>query len=174
MVPFVCLQMGAAEGELTPGPIPDLHQVGLSRDRLRASSPSPLSTRACQEENPLKSILSSQAGIYPPFVTDIRQLLAHGAGGEQRGKALPGQRVITSASVTVRDVSGLHSQLNCTEKTSFRFSIVTPMLRKLGKKGNSSCHKNLGAPGAVHKNAIKSSNNNNFYSDANSYYNKFS
>lgn len=128
----------------------------MSGDILTAGNPSPLSTRACQKEKYPKSILSSQPGIYLRFVMDIGQLLALRAEGKLReGRFCLSSKIIIFASVIVRDISGLHSQLNCTETRFFSFSLVTHMLRKLEKMGNSSCCKYLGPPGGVPKNPVK-------------------
>lgn len=134
--------------------IPDLHQVDLREGNLRASNPSPLSTRICQEEKYPKFILSPQPEIYVWFVMDIRQFLAHRLEEEQsEGRLCLPIEIVLSAAVTVGDISGLHSQISCTEKGSSSFSLVTPILRKLEKMGNS--YKYLGTLGYVPNKSIK-------------------
>lgn len=87
---------------------------------------------------------------------DIWQLLAHRPEEElSNGRLCLSSKIIVFASVTVRDISGLCSQLNYIEERSFSFSLVTHILRKLEKMGKSSHCKYLGAPGGVFKNSVE-------------------
>lgn len=113
---FIC-RSGLLKVKLTLGPHPWPPPGGFKGRQPQGQQS--FTTRACQEEKYPKSILSPQPGIYLPFVTDIRQLLAHRGEGEQReGELCLAIKIIISASVTVRDVSGLRSQFNCPEKRS--------------------------------------------------------
>ena len=85
---------------------------------------------------------------------DIRQFLAYRLEEEQsEGRLCLPIEIVLSAAVTVGDISGLHSQISCTEKGSSSFSLVTPILRKLEKMGNS--YKYLGTLGYVPNKSIK-------------------
>lgn len=135
---------------------PDLRQVDLSGDILGAGNPSPLCTRACQEEKYSKSILSSLPGVYLPSVTDSGRLLACRAEGELKegGSAPPAGSSFLHGSLLETPAVCI-PQLDDTEERSFGFALVTRVLRKLEKMGNGSCCQYLGAPGSVPKNSVK-------------------
>lgn len=146
MVPFVYLQTCSAYGKIQPGP----SSLTSARWMWVETSSVPAIPRLFRQgparKNNIWSPFWAQPGVYLRFVTDTGQLLAHREPRRQR--LCLSSKIIIFASVTVTDISGLHSQLNYTEKRPFSFSLVAHVLRKPENMDNSSC-KYLGAPGGV-------------------------
>ena len=128
---FICRSGLLKVKKLTLDLIPDLHQVDLG-------GPPP------QGQQSLASFHKSLPGReiskvhFEPSAWDLCAI-CQAIFGTQTGRRQSEGRlclpieIVLSAIVTVGDISGLHSQISCSEERSSSFSLVTPILRKWKK-----------------------------------------